>query len=448
MFRKIINSMETANAKAAFKRGEATCPECGAPPPRMPGKWDGVLACPGCGAKASVFEWAAASAAGGGKGHADSRPDGTAIRREETAGGVTWNIPAKGKFGFLMVFAVLWLAITALVSGGFLVTYLTGGEIEGDMPEWVLIPFFGIFWAVGLGVLYAGLREKFMCHSVSVSDGKVTLIRRMFGRENAKSIAAGKGTSVSQKEFYQQNYKPVYGIEIRNESGKLRFGSTLSEEEKAWLVADIGRSVAGSGRQAALRDGASADGLLKIKLARPKEVFSITLPPPGKSAMIVSLVLAAMGIAFFCIGLFVMEGNELPRDQSEGAGYWFVMVFALFENGFRAIWLLISGFFALTGIGIFVATVRKVGLDQRIEGSRAAIAIRTYKRGFMTDEKSFPRDQVADIRASESGHDNGTPMKRIELIVGDRAERIADWLDGEKAEAIISEVREALGVRR
>jgi hypothetical protein len=445
VFRRIISSLETANAKAAFKKGGATCPECGAPPGMMPGKWDGVLACPECGAKASVFEWAAAaSAAGGRKGHAERRPDGTAIRREESAGGVIWNIPAKGKSGFLMVFAVLWLAITALVSGGFLVTYLTGGNIEGNMPEWVLIPFFSIFWAVGLGVFYAGLREKFMCHIVSVADGKVTLVKRMFGREKAKSIAAGKGTSVSQKEFYRQNYKPVYGIEIRNESGKLRFGSALTEDEKAWLVGDIGRSVAGPGRSTdAVRD----DTALTIKLARPKEVFSITLPPPGKAALIVSLALPAMGIAFFCIGLFVMEGNEPPSEEREGADNWFVMIFSLFENAFRAFWLLFSGFFAVVGIGIFFMTLRKLGMDQRIEGSRSAISIRTYNRGFMTDEKSFPRDQVADIRASESGHNNGNPMKRIELIVGDRAERIADWLDGGKADAIVAEMREALGVR-
>ena len=48
---------------------------------------------------------------------------------------VVWEIPAKGKFGFFMFFAVMWLGITVLVSGGFLITILTGGEVEGDMPK-------------------------------------------------------------------------------------------------------------------------------------------------------------------------------------------------------------------------------------------------------------------------------------------------------------------------
>jgi hypothetical protein len=44
---------------------------------------------------------------------------------------------------------------------------------------------------------------------------------------------------VQKKEFYQKNYRPVYGIEIKASNGKIRFGSALTEEEKSWLCWEI-----------------------------------------------------------------------------------------------------------------------------------------------------------------------------------------------------------------
>jgi len=42
-----------------------------------------------------------------------------------------------------------------------------------------------------------------------------------------------------------------------------------------------------------------------------------------------------------------------------------------------------------------------------------------------------------------SGSVNGKPMKRIEMILGDRSETIANWVAGEKADALVEEVRQA-----
>jgi hypothetical protein len=36
-------------------------------------------------------------------------------------------------------------------------------------------------------------------------------------------------------------------------------------------------------------------------------------------------------------------------------------------------------------------------------------------------------------------------MKRVELIVGDKTEKIANWMDGDLADKLIREVKEALG---
>ncbi|MFM2198351.1 MAG: hypothetical protein RLZZ505_1783 [Verrucomicrobiota bacterium] len=451
MFRKVFESLEKANARASFRKGTMCCPECGGKPGQMPESWEGLITCPACGAKASVSEWAASGAGGFKTGNADRPPVGTAIRKEITGkNAAIWHIPAKGKFGFFMLFAILWLGITILVSGGFLMTIITGGKIEGNMPEWMLIPFFGIFYAVGIGMFYAGLREKFMRHRVVVGDGVVTLTKQMFGKEKAKSVSTGTLISVSQKEFYQQNYQPIYGIEIKGADGKLRFGSKLSEDEKAWLVADIERTIeAGKSTGAFSSHVRHEGGIGTIKLTQPQPVFSIPIPGPGKSAIFGSLIFATMGVVFFCVGLFVIEGSPGPdRDNGSGAGHQVGLIFSLLDNGFRIMWLLMSGLFAAIGIGISIHTFRSIRKDLRIEGNSAEIAIRTYRRGLVFDEKSFPRSQVTDIRASQSASSNGRPMKRVELIVGDRAEKIANWMGGDDADTLVTDVRNALGIRR
>jgi hypothetical protein len=137
---------------------DLACPECGTKP--APTR-EQVITCDRCGTKASVAEWRSTAQEKGFVGRAD-QPPVTAIRRERTPVGTVWHIPAGGKFGFFMFFGTFWCLITAFVSGGFLLTFLTGGEIEGNMPKWAMMPFFGIFWAIGLGTLYMGAREKWL----------------------------------------------------------------------------------------------------------------------------------------------------------------------------------------------------------------------------------------------------------------------------------------------
>ncbi len=437
MFRKVVESMEKMAVKAALKEGKLVCPDCGAKAGPLPAQWEQVMECQACGAKASLPEWVAKD--GIAHGRADLPPAATKIRREgDGLGGVVWHIPAGGKSGFFFVFAAFWLGVTFLVSGGFLMAFLSGDGTDGNMPVWAMIPFFGVFYAIGFGMLYAGLRQKFMRHRLTVSGGGVTLRSEMFGRSKEKSLESGTVKTVAQKEFYQQNYKPVYGIEIKGSGGKLRFGSTLTLEETAWLVADVKETLFGREEK-------------ELKMAVPgratgerKEVFSIAMPKPHKFGWIGGLVFALFGIGFMCIGIFVIDGDPLPK-KSEGAAYVFDFVFFLFSNGFKGFWILFTSIFVVIGIATFVASLRGLGKDRRIEGNSAEISIRTYKRGLVVKDKSFPRNSVTDIHASSSGSSNGKPMKRIELIVGDKSEKLASWMDGDAADELVAEVRAALG---
>ena len=439
-----MESLEKANVRAKLQNGQLACPDCGAAAGELPKNWDEVMVCAACGARASLTEWAAGSDADRKIGFANQPPVGTKIRRETVGSdSVIWHIPAVGKFGFFMFFAVFWLLITGAVSGGFLITFLTGGKIEGNMPNWGIIPFFGLFWAVGLGMLYVAFRQKYMRHTITFGSDRITLRKEMFGKSSEKSLAKSSIAAVSQKEFYQQNYKPIYGIEIRGTDGKLRFGSALTADEKAWLVADFNQVLDGGKNSSSQHEtDAPAGTLAPIKVGNRKSVFSVSIPKPGMSAVVGSLVFAIIGVSFVCVGIFLIDGEPMPDDRSGGAITW---IHSLLANGFRTVWTLISSVFAVIGLGMTFSTLREMNKDRRVVGSESEISIRTYRKGLVSDQKSFPREQVHDIRGTESGKSNGSSMKRVELIIGNQTEKIASWIDGDLADQLIREVREALG---
>jgi len=430
VFGKLRDSLGKAAVRAKLKSGGLLCPECGAKAGSLPAKWVDLMACGKCGTRASLSEWAAASAPGAVKGRVGEPPAGTRIRVSgDGSGGKVWAIPASGKFGFFMLFSLFWLSITAIVSGGFLITFLSGGKIEGNMPEWLLIPFFGIFWAVGLGTLYTGLRNMLASHTVTVSGGRLALRRVMLGRVSEKSLSCAGITTLAQREFYQQNYQPVYGIEIKGTEGKIRFGTTLEETEKAWLVAELTEAALpkpashASGGAVGVVGGVLAP--MKVGGAMRTEPFSAVIPGLGMRGFWLGLTFVLVAGGFVALAFTVMS-----RDS------WI---------GFRGIWLVFNSLFISFGLGMLGQALLDRGKERRIEGNATEISIRTYRNGLILKDKSFPRRDVMDIRASVSGSSNSTTMKRVELIVGDRAEKLASWIDAGEADALVRQVREVMG---
>lgn len=445
MLRKVFESMEKSNVRAKLKSGELACPACGAKPASLPGEWNSVLGCANCGTKASLSEWASEDTLPLLRAKPEAPPPGTKIRvTGDGLGGTVWGIPAQGKFGFLMFFASVWLGIVTIVSGGLIYGFYFAESVRHssatDTPDWFVFPFFGIFWAIGFGVMFAGLREKYLKTSITVSGGEVKLTKELFGRAKVKAMPFASIRSIAQKEFYQQNYKPVFGIEIKGDTGRIRFGSTLAEPEKAWLVASLRESVFGEPEE-------TRDSVESPSKSPRRESFSLVVPGFGKSTWMAPLVLSVVGAVFLCVGIFFIEGESMPnRADESGAGYIFSLMFSLMGNGFRLIWLLIASLFTFLGIAISVSMARNAGIEKRIEGNATDVSIRCYKRGIIVVDRSFPRVQVTDIRTFQSGTSGSTVMKQVELIVGDKVEKVASWMDGEKADELARKVRDALGL--
>jgi hypothetical protein len=436
-----VNLFEKLTAKAgkaamdnAFAKGLLRCPKCGQKPAKAPVDAETLVRCESCGTNALPTEWRP-EAGGIPTGQPDQIPPNTRIQREGSApGDCVWHIPASGKFGFFLFFGLVWTLITAVLSGGFLFGMPANGQ---DAQPWFLYPFFSVFWAIGLGCLYAAVRNKYSRLRITVTRDLVTLRREMFGRIKDKSLVTRDVQSVEQTVFYQQNYQPVYGVEIRGRGGKLRFGTTLREDEKAWLVADIKRAV--FGEPAATPVTAVSP---EAVAAQRQSSFSFPLPPAPKGQWILGIVLILIGLGAIFMGL--SNGPDLPSRGKDGMD-WFAVVFNCIFSLFSLIPIIVGLVFG--GVGVLMAGNTWPGRERevRLEGDETQVALRTYQHGRVIKEQSFPRASVREIRATRSGDVNGKPMKRIDLIVDGRAKRVTRWTAGDIADVWTADVCRALG---
>ena len=434
LFEKLSAKAEKAVIDKAFSKGLMRCPHCGKKPTRAPLDTVTLLHCEACGLESLPNEWRPNST-GIPTAHPDQIPAGTRIQREGTGTyECIWHIPASGKFGFFLFFGLFWTAITAALSSAFLFSSPTDPQ---DTQPWFIYPFFTVFWAVGLGMLYAAIQNKYAHHRITVTRDLVTLRREMFGRVKEKSLITSQITSVAQVEFYQQNYQPVYGVEIRGTNGKLRFGTTLQDAEKAWLVADIKRAVFGDSEAAA-----TASRSPEVIAAQRQSSFSFPLPPRYKGQWILSVIFLIISLSL--IGVAVFNNPDLFEQAEKGEDRVTTViqgVFGLF-NSVQVIFGLVFGGISLL---IIFSTWSSRNKEVRLEGDEIQVALRTYRHGRVIKEQSFPRLSVSDIRATHSGDVNGKPVKRIDLIVDGKAHKITYWTENDIADTWVADVKRALG---
>lgn len=136
-------------------------------------------------------------------------------------------------------FAVLWLGFMCVFTG---IMVASGGVAEAGMPGGLfLLAFLGLFWLIGLGMLYFWVRGRFGKTYVLVEPDRFVLKRELFGREKYKEHLLDEHSRASLAESYRQNEQPVYKVSISTAGGSAGFGTFLSPAEKGWLVARINR---------------------------------------------------------------------------------------------------------------------------------------------------------------------------------------------------------------
>lgn len=169
-------------------------------------------------------------------------PPGVGIQVvKSSAEQVVIAVPPGGKKArSLGCFGFAWMAIVLPVSFAFIV----GGaeDEEGNTVSLlVLIPFFGIFWAVGIGMIIAWIRMRFTELFLAVERQQFAIQKTLFGRKKLKKIALDEHSRARLVESYQENDVPVYAIQMEGIGETEKFATGLSYEEKRWLASTINR---------------------------------------------------------------------------------------------------------------------------------------------------------------------------------------------------------------
>jgi predicted RNA-binding Zn-ribbon protein involved in translation (DUF1610 family) len=224
---------------------EFTCPKCGAKfapfkdgPPQS---FDTQIVCPSCGFSAPMQKAVQLQAETKVNPPGPfEKPEQTKIERKpvsETE--VVFYIPASGRWGGMLFFAIFWNAISWTV---FLAFLLGGKSSHAPLTALVVTSLFPL---IGIGMAYAAVRSRFAVHLLYLGPDRIRLQRQLFGHSKNFDLVTSRVTTVRKAEFYQRNYQPVYGVELKSPDGKIRFGSILTDDEKNWLCWEIREFVKG-----------------------------------------------------------------------------------------------------------------------------------------------------------------------------------------------------------
>jgi len=161
----------------------------------------------------------------------------------------------KGIGCFMTFFTLFWNGVTWTVGFGMLAA-LVGGTGTGPalgvgfFGLLFMVPFVLIGLVTGVIALYCVFGETLL----AMDRQHFILDRRLFRYKYVLKYPFADITKIELAEAYRQNESPVYGVGIflKSKHMPLAFGSSLSEEEKGWLLGELHAFW----REAAARPGA------------------------------------------------------------------------------------------------------------------------------------------------------------------------------------------------
>lgn len=367
--------------------------------------WETRIDCPGCGRATALMELFYHAGPASLEQRSMQRsvevpvPVSLSITTSDGADERVWNVPAKGGFNFFYFFSALWLTISLSF------TYLAlRGPFEGAFA----LVFFNL---IGFGTLYVALRLSLTRHRLRLTPEAFIHERIFLGRVKRRVIPPAQIEAVDLVVFYEKNYSPVYGIEVRGAGRKLRFGSSLPPEEKTWLWKEL--------RVALALDMPPEEAARAVKASAPKPharhyaggEACVELPPAANS--FVGLIVGAL---FVAIAGFIFYQNvggfsQFPRG-SPG-------VFQIIDMLFTVIGCVFPLVFMAVGGGLMWYVLRYRQTTYRILVHDRRLIIETSVRG-RTTEEVWEADAVEDVRVTASTTRGSVHQSMLCLELPDR----------------------------
>lgn len=355
------------------------------------------------------------------------QPLNTRMVVESTGSGRRWDIPAKGGWNSWLTFSLLWLAVTTFIFGG---TFLKSTNLAQ-----ILVPL--VFPVIGLGFLYAGLRTSFARHTLEVDPVDLVYTRRFLGLTKRQVVRRDSIESVQLACIYVQNREPVYGLEVKSPSGRIRFGSALTLQEKGWLCQQVrealGMALEPEGPPASEALSEWHGGSLQMKPGTDHALVS------AQSRTVGTIVLF-IGIFFVGVGLYLLRSVSHMWMPWDGNSEWFYYLF----NGFillchvGMVAALLASFWLLTFGWISRRTTKMLRADARTLSLVATSGRRAIQHRWNVEE-------VAGMSVVSGMDMNGTPLYHAVVTLPDRVVTFGFGAPRAELHRAVSLLNEALG---
>lgn len=433
----------------------ASCPQCQQiltlPLPLTDLLWDTRVDCPHCGLAMSLPDFGLEARTQEevvtvGELMIDQPPT-SRIEVADTGAERVWHVPAKGGCNFLLLFGSAWLAFCLVFV--LLVLFGEGKSRTPDkeMGEVAMAVIMGVFVLVGALTFCAGLVMSRARHTLRLDAVEFVHERRFFGTLRRKAWPREIITSVRLVVLYQQNYKPVHGIEMRSASGKIRFGSALDAMEKAWLCQDL-RAALGLTPISTTTQGEPDGHVGPVGLASPSAMIIeqdeqgcvITIPPP-KAAWV------AFVVGFFFMGISSLMLYGAFHSACEAGDDWGGHLMDWIGTAFLVFWSIGPAIFFILGIVIVWVAWTFTRTHTWITANAHGIQIGS-RTGSREREETWPATSVEDVRlgaavSSSSKSAEGVTC-RVVILLRDRARGFGTGHDLEELQAAVAALRAAL----
>lgn len=221
---------------------ERTCPKCSHHfkplADREVTSWSDftqACTCPACGASLTAQELMRT------REQDDANPEGpfrrpleSRIERQSSAGDrLTFYIPSAGCWDLSVIIPI----VVNLFAWPLLLGAVSSIGTRNFSPFALL--FASLLAIVAVRITYWALRRRYGSTLLELSPETVRLQRSLWNIQKNRELATADVQKVSKVQFYTRDYKPVYGIEIAAGCRRIRFGSSLTDDEKNWLCWEI-----------------------------------------------------------------------------------------------------------------------------------------------------------------------------------------------------------------
>jgi hypothetical protein len=130
------------------------------------------------------------------------------------------------------------LGVNGLMLVVTLVSTLIALQAEAT-PWWFIVPVLALFWLVGLVLAWFWVRMRFTRVNVLVQPERVVVEKAFFDRRAMEETGIDAESTVELAEMYRVNEQPVHAIAVSGSDRTIKFGTSLSDQDKRFLVRKI-----------------------------------------------------------------------------------------------------------------------------------------------------------------------------------------------------------------